>query len=154
MKSISTLLAIIFRYVSLMMLSFMDRVTSVLMGRESSSNEIGRHSDVSRRAVSLWRSIQAHTCNNCCSAKAIIITYSKCEFVALVIQHAMRMRITILSCVYCLELPYLSTLSHTRHDFWGKNLLNIKCVLIFSTTFVWNFYHSKKTWTMYYHTWT
>jgi hypothetical protein len=28
-------------------------------------------------------------------------------------------------------------------------LLNTKCVLIFSTTFVWNISHSKKNWTRY-----
>jgi hypothetical protein len=31
-------------------------------------------------------------CNHCCSGKAISIKYSECVFVALVIQHAKRMR--------------------------------------------------------------
>jgi len=35
--------------------------------------------------------MEAHSCNHGCSGKAIIITYSDCVFVALVIQHAMRM---------------------------------------------------------------
>ena len=30
-----------------------------------------------------------------------------------------------------------------------KKLLNIKCVLIFSTTFVWNISHSRKNWARY-----
>ena len=33
----------------------------------------------------------------------------------------------------------------------GRRLLRIKCVLILSTTFVWNISHSKKKWTKYYH---
>ena len=40
----------------------------------------------------LRSNIEARPCNNCCSGKAINITYSECVFVALVIQHAMRMR--------------------------------------------------------------
>ena len=32
------------------------------------------------------------SCNYCCSEKAVSITYSECVFVALCIQHAMRMR--------------------------------------------------------------
>jgi hypothetical protein len=42
---------------------------------------------------------------------------------ALVIQHATRMRRIILSCAVCLALPYSSTLTPKRHDFW-RNLLN------------------------------
>jgi hypothetical protein len=34
---------------------------------------------------------------------------------------------------------------------FGIVLLNIKCVLIFSTTFIWNISHSKKNWARYYH---
>jgi len=36
------------------------------------------------------RNIELHSCNNCCSRKAIIITYFVCVFVPLGIQHAMR----------------------------------------------------------------
>ena len=46
----------------------------------------------------------------------------------------------------CLAVQYFSTLSHKRHDFWGK-----KCVLIFSTNFVRNISHSKMEWARYYH---
>ena len=45
----------------------------------------------------------------------------------------------ILTFVGCVAVPYLSALSHKRHAFrggGGGKLLNIKCVLVFSTIFV------------------
>jgi len=60
----------------------------------------------------------------------------------------MHMRRIILS-VACLTLLYFSTLSHKQHAVWEKNLLDTMCVLIFSITFVWNIYHSKKKWARY-----
>ena len=63
------------------------------------------------------------------------------ESVALVIQHAKRMRPLILSSVaclsvclsVCLSLLYLSTLSHKRHNF-RKTFIEYKmCALIFCT---------------------
>ena len=67
---------------------------------------------------------------HCCRRKAIIIAYSECVSVALVIQHEKHMRRIILSYVACLILPYCSTLSHKRQDF-QKKLLNVKCMLWF-----------------------
>jgi hypothetical protein len=46
----------------------------------------------------------------------------------------------------CPTAKCFSTLSHKRHDFREKRkkLMNIKCFLIFSATFIWNIYHYKK----------
>jgi hypothetical protein len=47
----------------------------------------------------------------------MMVTYYECVSVALVIQHAKRMRRIILLSVTCLALLYFSTLSHKRYDF-------------------------------------
>ena len=38
------------------------------------------------------RNVEVRLCSHCCRGKGISVTYSECEFVALGIQHAMRMR--------------------------------------------------------------
>jgi hypothetical protein len=80
----------------------------------------------------LQRNIQALSCKHCCSLTAISITYYECVFVALVIQHATRMRHTVI-CAYPAVL-YFSTLSHKWHDLREKVIELNACVLIFSTT--------------------
>jgi hypothetical protein len=56
-------------------------------------------------------------------------------FVALVTQHAKRMRRTTLPAVTCPDLPCFPTLSQKRHDFRKKVNEHKMYVLIFSTTF-------------------
>jgi len=77
--------------------------------------------------VYLKRKVQALSCHQCCSGKAIGITYCECMFVALSIQHTMRMRPIILS-VACPPLHFL-----TNGTIFEKNdtLLDIKCVFRF-----------------------
>ena len=63
--------------------------------------------------------------NRCCSGKAMTITYCECVFVALGIQHAMRIRHIVICGLTALQS--CSTLCHKRHDLKEK-LLNTKCV--------------------------
>jgi hypothetical protein len=63
------------------------------------------------------------------------ITHCECVFVAIVIQHVMRMRRILLSYAACPNLQYFSTFSHKGH-FPSKGTEHKTCVLIFATTFI------------------
>jgi hypothetical protein len=79
------------------------------------------------------RKFEALSYNSCCCGKAIIITYSVCESVALGIRHA-KLIGRILSSVTYLDLQYFTTLCHKQHDFRRKKFIEPNtCVLIFST---------------------
>ena len=59
------------------------------------------------------RNIGARSRNHCCRGKAKSINHYMSVFVALVIQHAMRIRLIVLSSVACpLAVPNFSTLFH------------------------------------------
>ena len=75
--------------------------------------------------------------NHCYSGKAISITYSECVFVALVTQHARRIRRIILTSGPVWLCDNFSILSHKQQDIRGEKITEHKMrVLIFSTAFV------------------
>jgi len=74
--------------------------------------------------------IQELSRNHFCSGKAISVTYSKCVFGALCVQHAIRMR-HIAICGLSASTSFFH-MSHKRHDFRKHILLIIKCVFWFS----------------------
>ena len=92
--------------------------------------------------------MEARSCNYCCSGKPINVTCSECVFVVLL--SSMHWACATLLFVACPTLQHSSTLSHKRIDFLEKKVIEHKmCVFIFSTTFVWNIYFSRKKWARY-----
>jgi hypothetical protein len=88
--------------------------------------------------------------NHCYRGKAVSITYSECVSAALSIKHASARAV-----LYChlWSVWLCHTFSHYLLNdtiFW-EELLNIKYVSFFSTTFVWNISYSKKNRARYYH---
>jgi hypothetical protein len=69
------------------------------------------------------------------------VTYSECVFVALVILHAKRMRRIILSSGLTGSTIFFHIVSQTAR-FLAMEILDIKCILIFSTDFVLKISHS------------
>jgi hypothetical protein len=72
----------------------------------------------------MYNIIELPSLNYSCGGIAISVTYSECVYVALVMQHATRMRRIILSSA---ASPYFSTLSKKRYNF---KKMNTKCVFL------------------------
>ena len=53
---------------------------------------LSQNYDVIREALYVKRNVEAHSYNHCRSGKAVSIAHCECVFMALGIQHAMRMR--------------------------------------------------------------
>jgi hypothetical protein len=67
--------------------------------------------------------------NHCCSRKATSILHSEPAFVAVVIQHAKRMRAITPSSVTSPVLPYFFQQNLIKGTIFGKQLRNIKCTV-------------------------
>jgi len=81
---------------------------------------------------------EARSYNNSCSGKAISITYSENMFVTLGNQYGTRMRHIVICCLSGPAIFFHIIASKARFS-EEKKLLNIGCVLIFSSTFVFSF---------------
>jgi hypothetical protein len=71
------------------------------------------------------RYVEELSCNHCCSGKGITISHSKCVFVALGIQHEMRV-CNIVICGLSGSLKFFSRYLIKRSVF--EKILKIKCV--------------------------
>ena len=78
------------------------------------------------------RNIEAPSCQQCCSGKAISITYSKWGLVALGIQNAMRMRHIVICGLPGSRLYHIFPHYLTNGTTFETKLLNTKCVFWFS----------------------
>jgi hypothetical protein len=89
------------------------------------------------------RNIEVRSRKYCCHGKEINI-YSKCVYLALIVQNAKRLCCSISRSVACLAVPYFPHYL-TNGTTFGKKVVEHKmCVLIYYTTFVWKTCHSKK----------
>ena len=73
-----------------------------------------------------------------------------CVCVALIIQHAKRMRRNVLSSEASMTVPYFCTLFHKRHYFRKKVTEHKMYVLTLSTIFIQNISHFKNNSERYY----
>ena len=103
-----------------------------------------------RQSMYVNRNTEERSCKLCCSGKAISITQSKSVFVALDIQQAKCMR-HIVICGLSGSTNFFPhyLINGTIYGRKKKVTEYEMCVLILSTTFVWNISHSQKKWARY-----
>jgi len=82
------------------------------------------------------RNIKARSSNFCCCGRAIIIMYSECVSLSLVVQHAKGMRPIILSPVACPAVPHFPYYLINGTIFEGKVPEHKMWVFAFSTALV------------------
>jgi len=88
------------------------------------------------------RNIEALSSNHCCSRKTMSITYCKCVFVALVIQHAKCMRCVMLHLT--VRFYYIFPHYLINGTIFQNKLLNTQCLFRSFSTFVRNVSNSKR----------
>jgi hypothetical protein len=91
-------------YIICVILILLKYILTVLPTEEIAGPPTAVHEQERQRIYK--RNIEVRLWNQCCRGKAKIVTHSECVSVALVIQHAMRMRRIVLSFVARLVLPY------------------------------------------------
>jgi cytochrome c oxidase assembly protein Cox11 len=102
------------------------------------------------------RNIEARSRNHRCRGKAISITYSECVCVCVCVcslsypAYKANVPYYIVICDLSGSYHIFPTLSHKRRDLRKKVTEHKMCVLTFSTTFVSNISHSKKSSARYY----
>jgi len=109
--------------------------------------------------INLSRSFQVHRTNKIGNVRTILpwgvfmqpLLQWKNDKYCIFWAYVCSIRYPALSPLACPHLQYFSTLSYTRGTFFEKkkSFVHEMCVLILSTTFVWNISHSKKNWARY-----
>ena len=92
---------------------------------------------------------EARSCNHCCSGKAMsnyILWVCVCSL-RYPVCNAHEPYCHLWSVRLCNIFPYYLIYGMIFEK--KKKLCNLKCVLFFSTTFVWNIFHSRKNWARY-----